>query len=156
YVAAVPGRVGFGGPGERYALLQAQVTDLGNTTVFASLTTGGELHVLGEDAATDPVVVAGYLAERRIDHFKVVPSHLAALGAGGGLARVLPAKSLVLGGEAASAGWVRELVSVAGERAVFNHYGPTETTIGVVTTRLTAERVADGVVPVGTPAANTR
>uniref|UniRef100_UPI00056ACEE8 AMP-binding protein n=1 Tax=Streptomyces sp. NRRL S-37 TaxID=1463903 RepID=UPI00056ACEE8 len=33
YVAAVPGRVGFGGPGERYALLQAQVTDLGNTTV---------------------------------------------------------------------------------------------------------------------------
>ncbi|WP_037873716.1 AMP-binding protein, partial [Streptomyces sp. NRRL S-37] len=33
---------------------------------------------------------------------------------------------------------------------------PTETTIGVVTTRLTAERVADGVVPVGTPAANTR
>ncbi|MFI0041371.1 amino acid adenylation domain-containing protein, partial [Streptomyces mutabilis] len=28
--------------------------------------------------------------------------------------------------------------------------------MGVVTTRLTAERVADGVVPVGTPAANTR
>ena len=38
--------------------------------------------------------------------------------------------------------------------AVFNHYGPTETTIGVATGRL--EPVADGVVPVGSPVANTR
>ncbi|MFM9718806.1 AMP-binding protein, partial [Streptomyces galilaeus] len=41
-------------------------------------------------------------------------------------------------------------------RSVFNHYGPTETTIGVATTALTAEQVAAGVVPVGTPVANTR
>ncbi|MFD4948558.1 amino acid adenylation domain-containing protein, partial [Streptomyces sp. NPDC058409] len=156
YVATVPARVGFGNPGDRYALLQAQATDLGNTVVFASLTTGGALHVLDEDAVTDPVAVGHYLTEHRIDHLKVVPSHLAALGAAEGLEKVLPAKSLVLGGEAASPAWVRELVSVAGGRGVFNHYGPTETTIGVATTHLTAERVADGVVPVGAPVGNTR
>ncbi|WP_431041734.1 amino acid adenylation domain-containing protein [Streptomyces sp. P1-3] len=156
YVASVPGRVGLGGPGDRYALLQAQATDLGNTMVFASLTTGGELHILDEGAVTDPAAVSRYLAEHRIDHLKAVPSHLAALGAAGDLAGVLPAKSLVLGGEAARPEWVRDLLSAADGCAVFNHYGPTETTIGVATTPLTADVVAAGVVPVGTPLANTR
>ncbi|MFF5307677.1 amino acid adenylation domain-containing protein, partial [Streptomyces sp. NPDC013161] len=152
YVASVPDRLGFGAPGGRYAVLQGQATDLGNTVVFASLATGGELHVLEEEAVTDPVAVSGYLAEHGIDYLKAVPSHVAALGA----AAVLPAKSLVLGGEAASPALVGELLAAAGERGVFNHYGPTETTIGVATTRLTAEMAASGVVPVGTPVANTR
>ncbi|WP_431041736.1 non-ribosomal peptide synthase/polyketide synthase [Streptomyces sp. P1-3] len=156
YVATVPARVGFGAPGDRYALLQAQATDLGNTVVFASLVSGGELHVLEEGAVTDPAAVSRYLAEHRIDHLKAVPSHLAALGAADGLAKVLPGGSLVLGGEAAPPAWARELVAAAGDRAVFNHYGPTEATIGVATTRLTAERVAGGVVPVGAPVGNTR
>ncbi|WP_159064072.1 non-ribosomal peptide synthetase, partial [Streptomyces canus] len=137
YVESVPGRVGFGEPGGRYALLQAQATDLGNTVVFASLATGGVLHVLDADAVTDPDLVADYLAVHGIDYLKVVPSHLAALGAGG-LERVLPGRVLVLGGEGAPAAWVSELIAAAGDgTSVFNHYGPTETTIGVATTRLT-------------------
>ncbi|MFD8008650.1 AMP-binding protein, partial [Streptomyces mirabilis] len=96
YVASVPGRVGLGAG--RYALLQAQATDLGNTVVFASLTSGGVLHVLDADAVTDPAVVAAYLAEHRIDFVKAVPSHLAALAAAGGAGQVLPGQSLVFGG----------------------------------------------------------
>ncbi|MFF1309176.1 AMP-binding protein, partial [Streptomyces sp. NPDC058307] len=137
-------------------MLQAQATDLGNTVLFASLVSGGELHVLGEDAAMDPAVVAGYLEEHRIDFVKVVPSHLAALGAAGGLARLVPGRSLVVGGEAASSELVGELVAAAGGRGVFNHYGPTETTIGVACGPLTADAVAGGVVAVGRPVANTR
>ncbi len=156
YLASVSQRLGWNESGARYALLQPQVTDLGNTVVFASLATGGELHVLDQAAVTDPEAVAGYLAEHRIDHVKAVPSHLAALGAGAGLERLIPARSVVLGGEAAGADWVRELVAAAGERRVFNHYGPTETTIGIATQELTAELVAAGVVPIGTPIANTR
>ncbi|MFJ9743352.1 amino acid adenylation domain-containing protein [Streptomyces sp. NPDC101166] len=155
YFASVPERLGFGGEGARYALLQAQATDLGNTVVFASLASGGELHILDEGAVTDPQAVAAYLSTHRIDHFKAVPSHLAALSAAG-MEGVLPARSLVLGGEAASPAWLRELVAAAGAREVHNHYGPTETTIGVATTRLTAEKVAGETVPVGTPIANTR
>ena len=44
------------------------MTDLGNTVVLISLATGGQLHILPEDAVTDPTSVAGYLAEHRIDH----------------------------------------------------------------------------------------
>jgi len=155
YVSCVPGRVGFGVAGARYGLLQAQVTDLGNTVLFASLATGGVLHVLDEDVVTDPVAVADYLRDHAIEFVKVVPSHLAALGAEG-LERVLPSKAVVLGGEAASASWVRELLGVAGDRAVFNHYGPTEATIGVATVELTAGLVGSGVVPIGRPVGNTR
>ncbi|MEY9942727.1 amino acid adenylation domain-containing protein, partial [Streptacidiphilus sp. MAP5-3] len=156
YVGSVPGQVGLGASGGRYALLQPTVTDLGNTVVFASLTTGGELHVLQEGAVTDPSAVARYLVENRIDFVKVVPSHLAALGAAAGLAALMPAGALVLGGEAASPALVAGLLDVAGGRGVFNHYGPTEATIGVVAGRLGRESVAGGVVPLGVPVANTR
>ncbi|MFJ8738755.1 amino acid adenylation domain-containing protein, partial [Embleya sp. NPDC127516] len=156
YVTSVPARIGLGTPGARYALLQSQVTDLGNTTVFTSLVSGGHLHILDADTVLDPQAVTDYLAEHRIDHVKAVPSHLAALAERGGPAAILPARTLILGGEAAPAPWVRDLLHAAGDRAVFNHYGPTETTIGVTTTRLTAEMVEHGVVPIGTPIGNTR
>ncbi|MFG2379325.1 amino acid adenylation domain-containing protein [Streptomyces sp. NPDC048504] len=151
YVTSVPERVGFGGGG-RYAVVQGQATDLANTTVFASLTGGGELHFIDEESVTDPVAVAAYLTEQGIDCLKAVPSHVAALGA----ASVASVRSVVLGGEAASAELVGELLASAGDRAVFNHYGPTETTVGVATTRLTVRDVASGVIPVGSPVANTQ
>ena len=154
YVSTVPGRLGFAESGGRYGLLQAQATDLGNTVVFGALTRGGELHILPEESVTDPDTVASYLREHEIGHLKAVPSHLAALASAHGARPVLPARSLVLGGEAADPGLVAELLAAAGQDLrVFNHYGPTETTIGVATTRLTG---ADGVVPVGSPVANTR
>ncbi|MEU6575140.1 amino acid adenylation domain-containing protein [Streptomyces sp. NPDC046805] len=156
YLTSVPDRVGLGEPGARYALLQPQVTDLGNTVVFTSLTTGGALHILDAHAVTDPAAVAGYLADHRIDHVKIVPSHLAALAAAYGVQPLLPARSLILGGEAAAPELVGTLLEPAGDCAVFNHYGPTETTIGVATARLRAQPSAGGAAPIGSPIAHTR
>ena len=67
---------------------------------------------------------------------------------------MLPGRSLVLGGEAASPEWVREVLAAAGARKVVNHYGPTETTIGVVTGPLAGQ--SGSTVPIGSPVANTR
>ncbi|MGY4929166.1 amino acid adenylation domain-containing protein, partial [Streptomyces sp. 900105755] len=156
YVAAVAGRVGWGMPGGRYAVLQGQATDLGNTAIFTSLTTGGQLHFPGDGVATNPVAMARFMAAAGIDYLKAVPGHLSALGTGAGLAEVLPGRSLVLGGEAAPAGWLAQLVAAAGERGVFNHYGPTETTVGVTTAAL-AEPVSQGrAAPIGSPLAGSR
>jgi amino acid adenylation domain-containing protein len=149
YVGSVSQRLGWAGGG-RFGLLQPQVTDLGNTVVFGSLAAGGQLHVLDEGSVLDPAAVAGYLTEHGIDHVKVVPSHAMALSA----RAVLPARSLVLGGESAPASWVGSLVREAAGRGVFNHYGPTETTIGVATADLSGWSGPD--VPIGTPIANTR
>ena len=156
YVAGVPGRVGLGEPGGRYALLQPPVTDFGNTVIFTSMATGGVLHVADGGTVTDSVALAGYLARHDIEYLKVVPSHLTALAGGEEPGPLLPARTLVLGGEAASVGWVRRLLEAAGSRPVVNHYGPTETTIGVVTTPLSQGHLAGGVVPIGRPVANTR
>ena len=149
YFSSVPSRLGFT-PGGRYALLQGVGTDLGNTVLFGSLVSCGTLHVLPESAVTDADAVAQYLADQRIEFMKIVPSHVAALGSGG-VERLVPSGSLVLGGEAASAELVAQLVG-AGKGRVFNHYGPTETTIGVATAQLDAS----GVVPLGSPIGNTR
>jgi amino acid adenylation domain-containing protein len=156
YLAGLPGRAGLGEPGGRYGLLQAPVTDLGNTMTFTSLVTGGTLHILDTAAVTDPAAVAGHLAHRGIDYLKVVPSHLAALGAAGGLARMIPRRSLVLGGEATPPGLLGQLLEAAQDRSVINHYGPTETTIGVLTTRLGPGDMRAGIIPIGAPVANTR
>jgi amino acid adenylation domain-containing protein len=158
YVTTTSTRLGWSGAGTRYGLLQPQVTDLGNTVVFISLVTGGQLHVLDEGAVVDPAAVADYLVTQRIDCVKAVPSHLMALSAGSGMDGVLPARSLLLGGEAAPAAWLGELLTAAADRGtkVFNHYGPTETTIGVATTELTGRQLTGGVVRIGTAIANTR
>ncbi|GIF09359.1 hypothetical protein Asi03nite_68970 [Actinoplanes siamensis] len=155
YVAFVPDRMALGRAGGRYALLQAQYTDLGNTILFSSLATGGELHVLPADEVTDPAAVAAYLATHDIDYLKAVPSHLVAL-TGPDMRVVLPNRSVVLGGEAVPSAWLADLLAVAGDRTVYNHYGPTEATIGCVTEHLTDDLIRDGVVPLGTPAPNTR
>lgn len=153
YFASVPGRLGFVAGG-CYALVQGVGTDLGNTVLFGSLVSGGVLHVLAEGSVTDADAVAAYLEGESVGFMKIVPSHLSALGSGG-VGRLVPSGALVLGGEAASVDLVGELVG-AGRGAVFNHYGPTEATIGVATARLDEVTVASGVVPLGSPIGNTR
>ncbi|MET7456743.1 amino acid adenylation domain-containing protein [Streptomyces sp. NPDC005574] len=157
YVSSFGERVGSGAPGDGYALPQAQNTDLGNTLLFGALTTGGVLYVLGADITLDPQAMADYMTAHRVDFVKFVPSHLSALGSSSaGLAALLPRKGLILGGEAAPAGWLGELMAVAGDRVVINHYGPTETTVGVATAALDATASARAAVPIGRPLANTR
>ncbi|MFB9443152.1 amino acid adenylation domain-containing protein, partial [Dactylosporangium vinaceum] len=142
YVEAAVERLELGGAGRRYGLLQAAATDLGNTILLASLTSGGELHIADADTAMDPAAMREFVTVHQIDHVKIVPSHLAALGP------VLPRRSLILGGEKAPAALVEGLLAIPGGPVVFNHYGPTETTIGVV-----AVRLAPGAVPIGRPLA---
>jgi amino acid adenylation domain-containing protein len=151
YLAGVPGRLGLGEPGRSYALLQPVVTDFANTVLFTALATGGVVHLLPPEAATDPAAVAGYLARHVIDYVKVVPSHLTALAAGTLLENLVPGRVLVLGGEAIPPSLAEGLAEAAGGAAVVNHYGPTETTIGVVTGPVPARLPAGGAVPIGTP-----
>ncbi|MFJ2264643.1 amino acid adenylation domain-containing protein, partial [Streptomyces sp. NPDC087844] len=154
YTVGVVERLGWSRVGVRFGLLQPVVTDLGNTVVFGCLVSGGVLHVVGADAAVDGRAVAAYWRVWGIDFVKVVPSHLAALAAGGGegLAGLVPARGLVLGGEGASGAWLGELVAAAGDRVVVNHYGPTESTVGVLAGLLGG----DGVVALGRPLAGAR
>ena len=90
--------------GPSFATVSTFAADLGHTTVFAALASGGTLHVIASERAADPEAMADYGAQHPIDVLKIVPSHLAALLSGSRPAAVLPRQRLVLGGESRSLG----------------------------------------------------
>jgi amino acid adenylation domain-containing protein/FkbM family methyltransferase len=145
-------------PGASYATVSTFAADLGNTVVFPSLVTGGCLHILSQERAADPEALADYFSRHPIDCLKIVPSHLGALLNASRPEQVLPRRRLVLGGEASRSEWVAELHTLAPECAILNHYGPTETTIGVLTHEVQPDNLASAppILPLGRPLNNTQ
>jgi amino acid adenylation domain-containing protein/non-ribosomal peptide synthase protein (TIGR01720 family) len=147
------------GEGASFATVSTITADLGNTAIFPSLLSGGHLHVLGHDVATDSNRLADYFARHRIDVLKIVPSHLNALLSSGLGAKLLPAKYLLLGGEAFPFELLERIRETGSPCEVFNHYGPTETTIGVLTFNLKQSGATGNfpaTVPIGRPIDNTK
>ena len=141
-----------------FATVSTISADLGNTCIFPSLVSGGCLHILSYEVAMEGDQLRDYFARRPIDVLKIVPSHLYGLLAtqtGGG---ILPAKCLILGGEALSWDLVRQISRLDHSCRIINHYGPTETTVGSLTFAVDDENdaVYSGTVPIGRPLANTR
>lgn len=66
--------------------------------IFASLASGGCLHVIGYDTATDGRKFGEYCANHPIDVLKIVPAHFQSLLATADGAEVLPRRLLVLEG----------------------------------------------------------
>jgi len=153
YLAAIEPRIGVG-PGACWGNLSTLAADLGHTTLFPALATGGTLRLFGEESMGNARVLADQLRAAPIDVLKIVPSHLVALldGVGGpeGERAILPKRVLVCGGEALP----RSLVARIGDAVptLLNHYGPTETTVGVaVGDARSAPADAGGRVPLGHP-----
>jgi amino acid adenylation domain-containing protein/non-ribosomal peptide synthase protein (TIGR01720 family) len=134
-----------------FATVSTLAADLGHTAIFPSLVTGGCLHVIDYDVATDSEHFARYLAEHPIDVLKIVPSHLSALLSSRG---VLPRKCLVLGGEALSHQLVDRLAQTSSTCRIINHYGPTEATVGCLTFDVDETTDYLATIPIGHPIAN--
>lgn len=140
--------------GVRFALMSSLAADLGNTTLFASLCGGGILHVIREDLASNPDDLAAYFHEHSIECIKIAPSHLAGLLSGRSPVQVLPESLLVLGGEASSSAWIRQLRALRPQCRILNHYGPTETTVGALTAAIYEPEISGLTLPLGIPLAN--
>jgi amino acid adenylation domain-containing protein len=112
-----------------FAFGSSVAADLGNTTLFAALYTGATLHIADDATMQDPGRFAGFIQTQAIDCLKIVPSHLSALL--DTPQPQLPA-TLILGGEALAPGLVRRVLGIRPDCRLFNHYGPTESTVGVL------------------------
>ncbi|MGQ0554675.1 MAG: amino acid adenylation domain-containing protein [Nitrospiraceae bacterium] len=138
-------------PGLSFATVSTLGADLGNTVIFASLASGGCLHVVGYDTATDGRKFMDYCARHPIDVLKIVPAHFQALLATSERLEVLPRRLLVMGGDVLSHA-LADQVTAAGHCRLLNHYGPTEATIGCLTFPVEAEHEGErfsATVPIG-------
>ncbi|WNW10414.1 amino acid adenylation domain-containing protein [Pseudomonas sp. DTU_2021_1001937_2_SI_NGA_ILE_001] len=135
YIASITRRLDLQ-PGQRSAVVTALAADLGYTLLFPALLSGGELHVLDKDTAMNAQAWAQWQADYPADHLKIVPSLLEAWLQHHHSAAVLPRRQLILGGEPSPPRLLKALHALAPDLVVFNHYGPTETTIGVAMQRL--------------------
>ncbi|WP_284429178.1 non-ribosomal peptide synthetase [Acidovorax sp. SUPP950] len=113
----------------RWALTSSVVADLGNTALFGALFNGACLVIAEQNEVEDAQAFAAFMAQRQIDAIKMVPSHLEALLEHE--APVLP-RTLVLGGEATPSALLERIARLAPHCRIYNHYGPTEATVGVM------------------------
>ena len=157
YVDAVTRRLALP-RGSTFAAVTTLAADLAYTSVFPALSTGGHLHVVGHELVADAAALADYFERHQIDCVKIVPSLMTALLASPEAARLLPRRVLVLGGETSAWGLVERVRTLAPSREVFNHYGPTESTVGVLTYRVGegAARPDSPTVPLGAPLERVR
>lgn len=157
YVQAIQGRFNFAAQAN-FATVSTIAADLGNTMIFGAWASGGCLHIIADERISSAHGLADYFREQQIDYLKLVPSHLAALLKAYEHGDLLPRRGLILGGESAHWSLIHKVQQLAPTCQIFNHYGPTETTIGVITHDLSvasAQAFGD-YAPLGRPIANTQ
>ncbi|HTK11515.1 MAG TPA: amino acid adenylation domain-containing protein, partial [Ktedonobacteraceae bacterium] len=150
--------------GLQFATVSTLAADLGNTAIFGALTSGGCLHILDYETITSGEAFTHWQQEHPIDVLKIVPSHLSALLHSAGSEMLLPRQALILGGEALPYSLIEQLRRLGAPCRIYNHYGPTETTIGVIVNesgqlQSSADQLQEPMqqssVPLGLPIANT-
>jgi len=91
-----------------------------------------------------------------VDALKVVPGHLQGLLAAGNAQDLLPMKLLIVGGEACSIELLEQVRKLNPELRIVNHYGPSETTVGVLTHEITDQDIQAQKIPIGKPLSNSQ
>ncbi|BBP64618.1 hypothetical protein PHLH5_21590 [Pseudomonas sp. Cab53] len=120
-----------------YGLLSSIAADLGHTQLFGALCSGASLLLVDEDSGFSPLALAELFDRHPVDVLKITPSHLAGLLQALPDARLLPRSLLVFGGDALSPALLEQVNHLAPGLRVFNHYGPSEATVGAIATELT-------------------
>lgn len=142
------------GPGSRVMCVSSFHFDGSFGNLFGGVLAGSLVTIPVRDRLAFPRNFVGWARRQGVDVTSFSPSYLRLLLAGGGLAALAggPLRAVTLGGEALHAADVVALQAVLPGVAVYNRYGPTETTIGVTHHRLLAADLAPGCpVPIGRP-----
>ncbi|HET6978720.1 MAG TPA: amino acid adenylation domain-containing protein [Pyrinomonadaceae bacterium] len=155
YIHGISERLGFT-PGASFAMQQTPSVDAPITFLFGALCGGGVLHVISRERSADARALGEYFRRHHIDYFKVAPSYLVTLQSYPQPEQVLPRRLLLVSGEASRADWIAEVQDLAPDCRIVNHYGPTETTAGVLTYEVTPEVTTLGtsILPLGRPLPN--
>lgn len=136
-----------------FANVSSVATDLGNTQIFPALIHGATVDIIAEELITNALQFAEYASKTRLDCFKITPSLLTGLLNVPGSETILPHKLLILGGEKVPVELIEKIRTINKQLRILNHYGPTETTIGVLTHEI-GDVQPNSIIPLGKPLDN--
>ena len=149
-LAAMADRVGFGND-NRLLAVTTLAFDIATLEMLLPLVCGGRLVIADASQARNAEELTRLLDEHEVDTLQATPSTWRLLLASGWRGR--PGLRALCGGEALDIGLARELLTRTA--ALWNVYGPTETTIWSSAVRVRAEHLNGHGVPIGGPLANT-
>ncbi len=145
--------------GLSYVHVSSLAADLGNTSILASLSSGGNLHIISDEVKLNAALFADYIKTAQIDVVKVTPGHWRSLSSSLSAFQSLQIPYLILGGETLTLEFAREILTAGHCQTLINHYGPTEATVGVsacvIRQLADLEQFAGDSVPIGKPMGET-
>lgn len=136
------------------ALFTSISFDLTVTTLFGPICSGGNLHVLPQQSLIEQL--SEVLSNTSINTLKITPAHLEVLTT---LAEQISEKTqhlscFIVGGEQLSTALARRAQIIFPNAKIINEYGPTETVVGCITHRYSAQDDKSHAVPIGKAANN--
>ncbi|PWV46108.1 non-ribosomal peptide synthase protein (TIGR01720 family)/amino acid adenylation domain-containing protein, partial [Chitinophaga sp. S165] len=154
------GIVGVSGIGmnDSSVITSSYAFDLIYTSLFSTIFNGGAIHLIPEDVVKTPVQLANYIIKEGVTFLKMTPTLFNILANYSDIAELLGTSSIrliFLGGEPPLPSNIK-LVRRYPHIRLFNHYGPTETTIGACVHEITDDNLAGFLARpvVGKPLAN--
>jgi tyrocidine synthetase-3 len=119
---------------DRTILTSSFSFDLGYTSVYSSILSGCQLHILPEDIYLSPGDLIDYIVKNRISYIKLTPSLFGTVVESTAFTRenCHSLRLVVLGGEEIKLKDVEKAHTLAKHLEIMNHYGPTEATIGCI------------------------
>ncbi|EGR1094649.1 hypothetical protein EFU33_16395 [Vibrio cholerae] len=149
YTQAFLARVGY--RNKSFGSFTSLASDLGNTAVFSALFTGATLVLVEKNMVLEHDELASFLSKYPIDLIKCTPSIIAMIHQSGVLKDCLPKKQLVLGGEVLDETLLKFILAQSSTLQVFNHYGPTESTVGVICGEVSHLNIGTNLLSMGKP-----
>lgn len=129
------------------------------TSVFGCLLSGATLHILKEELITATDRFIAYLIDKNISFLKGTPLFLNLFINHEKFSELLKKgnlKLIISGGDKAIFSDIKQLTNVR-DLQIINHFGPTESTIGVSVQEINADLIANNhVISIGSPIANTQ
>jgi amino acid adenylation domain-containing protein len=132
-----------------FGLFTSLSFDLTVTSIFCSLTTGGQLFIYDQYQEVSAILSHYFSSESGLNAIKLTPSHINMLEHLGIIASTV--SHAIVGGEEVTGKHVTILKNINPGIKVFNEYGPTETTVGCIVKELDEKAP----VLIGKPVGNT-
>jgi amino acid adenylation domain-containing protein len=141
---------------DSYGITTTFAADLGKTCVYGALLSGARLDVYDRDITLDADAFAAQLRANPVGCLKFTPSHLGILAAESRIDQFLPTELLLLAGETLPPRLAGAILAARPDLAVYNSYGPAETTVAVAMHRVVAADAHRERVPIGRPLSGVR